>query len=284
MKLLLFFISITVSLNVFAFPKAPFDAFKYPLLKPEGYNQFYRDPYDFEGIVKLHNCSGSLVHFAGQPASSNAYVLTNGHCVGKFIDPGKAVINQPTQRKMYVANSEGKYMLIQAQLLMYATMTGTDAAIYELNETYEQIYKRTGVRPLTLAYERPPMGLGINILSGYWERGYSCQIKSFIYQLAEAGWIFNDSIKYSQPGCDTIGGTSGSPIIAKNSRVVVGVNNTGNNDGQRCTMNNPCEVDKKGNVTVDRGASYGQQTFIFYYCLTADHKIDTRLRNCPLTK
>ena len=87
--------------------------------------------------------------------------------------------------------------------------------------------------------------------------------------MEEAGWSWTDSIRYSEPGCDTIGGTSGSPIIEEGTRVVVGVNNTSNESGQTCTMNNPCEVSKSGRKTVRKGYSYGQQTYQFYGCLQA---------------
>lgn len=36
---------------------------------------------DFEGIVKLSNCSGSLVAFKGAPKTNKAIVMTNGHCL-----------------------------------------------------------------------------------------------------------------------------------------------------------------------------------------------------------
>lgn len=65
---------------------------------------------------------------------------------------------------------------------------------------------------------------------------------------------------------------------------VIGVNNTGNEDGERCTLNNPCEVDANGNITVDQGAAYGQQTWWFYTCLTATRTLDLNKAGCQLAK
>ena len=60
--------------------------------------------------------------------------------------------------------------------------------------------------------QRPTEGTLIDIVSGYWERGYSCGVDGFVAKLKEADWLFTDSVRYTD-GCDTIGGTSGSPII-----------------------------------------------------------------------
>src|SRR3546814_2272200 len=59
------------------------------------------------------------------------------------------------------------------------------------------------------------------------------------------------SVRYTS-SCNTIGGTSGSPVIDDATGKVVAVNNTGNEDGARCTVNNPCEVAENGTVTVRR--------------------------------
>lgn len=282
MKLLLalsFFVS---SVSAFAFPKAPFNALETKVKRLKG----IQNQYDFEGIVKLSNCSGSLVKFSGQPDTMNAYVLTNGHCLslpGGFLKPGEVVTNRTVNRRMRIFDRNMKAMNVTATKILYGTMTNTDSAIYQLKETYKQIEDR-GIRPYLLDTTRPVVGANIEIISGYWERGYRCHIDGFVFKLLEAGWTFTDSIRYSEPGCDTIGGTSGSPIIADGTKVVVGINNTGNDSGERCTMNNPCEMDEDGNITVRKKWSYGQQTYNFYTCLTPDFRIDTTLSGCELPK
>lgn len=238
--------------------------------------------YDFEGIVKLSNCSGSLVRFKGQPLNSKGIVLTNGHCVSRrFIAPGKKIVNQRDTRRMKVATTDMRFHSIRATRILYGTMTDTDAALIEIRETYEDL-ERKGIRALELSDVRPTEETEIEVISGYWERGYSCSIDQFIPQLLEAGWTFTDSLRYSSPGCETIGGTSGSPVIEKDTRTVIAINNTGNESGRECTMNNPCEVDELGNRTVIKGASYGQQTYWFYDCINKDFEIDLNQPNCKL--
>jgi hypothetical protein len=61
-------------------------------------------------------------------------------------------------------------------------------------------------------------------------------------------------------------------IDARTHRVVA-VNNTANEDGERCTLNNPCEVDRDGRITVRYGGHYGQQTYRLARCLGAGNDV-----------
>ena len=238
----------------------------------------------FEGIVKLSNCSGAVVIFEGMSTAKKALVLTNGHCLnGGFLRPGEVAVNRPLARAMRVYDDKMKLHPIQATKLVYATMTNTDAALYELDATYDQILSQTKIRPLLLASTRPLESTLINIPSGFWDRNWSCQIDGFVYRLREGSWVFTDSIRYEE-GCNTIGGTSGSPIVEAGTRTVIGINNTGNESGGRCYMNNPCEEDEASQVTVMPKRSYGQQTYQFYGCMTENFDLDLSLSSCTLPK
>ena len=269
-----------LSTQAFALPLGTFDALKVSR------SQFQAlDPiYDFDGIVKLSNCSGSIIRFAGMPDAAKAIAMTNGHCLGSGMpDPGTVVSNQAVSRSMRVYNHSQKLVSITAVKVLYSSMTNTDVTLYELKETYKDLTTK-GVDSFDLAATHPGLATSIDIVSGYWDRGYRCNIDAFIFELKEAGWTMKDSIRYTSTGCNTIGGTSGSPIIQTGTRTVVGINNTGNEDGEKCTMDNPCEVDEQGNIVVKKGASYGQQTYRITTCLTPDFRIDLTLPNCELYK
>ncbi|MEN0059976.1 MAG: hypothetical protein AAGB31_14140, partial [Bdellovibrio sp.] len=107
-------------------------------------------------------------------------------------------------------------------------------------------------------------------------------VEAFVPQLKEAQWTMQHSIRYSRPGCEVIGGTSGSPVIRSGSRIVVGVNNTGNESGRNCTMNNPCEIDENGKMTAHKGYTYGQQTYWVYSCLNQYNEVDLQTPGCLL--
>jgi len=245
------------------------------------------DNYDFNGIVKLSNCSGAIIRFSGMPDSANAIAMTNGHCTGGMfggmIEPNQMIYNKNVNRTMNVYNRDRKLQGVTSTKILYGTMTGTDVALYQLKETYQDLQKKN-IDSFLLDSNRPSLGTSLDIVSGYWDRGYRCHIDAFIFILKEAGWTMNDSIRYSDTGCDTIGGTSGSPIIETNTRKVIGINNTGNESGKKCTMNNPCEVDEAGSINVKTKASYGQQTYNIYSCLTVDFRIDLHKPGCTLFK
>ncbi|MEN0059699.1 MAG: hypothetical protein AAGB31_12745, partial [Bdellovibrio sp.] len=79
--------------------------------------------YNFEGIVALSNCSGSLVRFENSRDNDFAMVLTNGHCVESgFLDDGQIIYGKPSSRafKLYDGshNIAGR---VNASHIIYAT-------------------------------------------------------------------------------------------------------------------------------------------------------------------
>lgn len=284
MKFLFVMMMAMMTSAAFALPRAPFNALN--VSQNKSMRSLETLNYDFEGIVKLSNCSGSLVMFHGQPWSAKAIVMTNGHCIqkpGGYLNQGEVWVNRPINRSMKIFDKQMKLHPIEATKILYATMTNTDLAFYELTQTYTEIMSAYKIGPFLLDAFRPSIAQPIEIISGYWDRGYSCEIDNFIFQVKEGQWTWTDSIRYTA-GCDTIGGTSGSPIIAKGEKRVVGVNNTSNEKGEECTLNNPCEVSENGTVVAQAGVRYGQQTYNVYTCLTVDFKIDLTRAGCDLPK
>lgn len=250
------------------------------------HSPFFTAQYDFEGIVALSNCSGSLIRLENSKDSDKAMVLTNGHCLETGMPrPGQVYVNRNSNRTFRLLNRNAQGIgTLTATKIMYGAMTKTDMAIYQLRETFGEIKSQFNINPLTLSSQGPQVGDKIEVLSGYWKRGYSCGVEAIIPKLMEAGWTCEESIRYTRPGCEVIGGTSGSPIVLTGSRTVVGVNNTGNEDGGMCTMNNPCEIDASGNKTAVQGYSYAQQTHWFYSCLNSNNEMDMQRPDCKLAK
>ena len=244
----------------------------------------FTESFDFEGIVGLNNCSGSLIMLENAKDTDMGLILTNGHCLeGGMPAPGTHVYGKASRRTFNLYNSRAQVVArLTADKIVYATMTKTDMAIYRVTESYRDIKSKYGIRPLTLQSQKAKVGEKIEVISGYWKRGYSCSIEKFITQLKEDKWTWDDSIRYSRPGCEVIGGTSGSPVVLAGSRSVIGVNNTGNDAGEKCTMDNPCEVDENGNITYTKGFSYGQQTYLLYSCLNSNSEVDITLKGCML--
>src|SRR4051794_13220124 len=62
--------------------------------------------YNFEGIVALDDCSGSLVQFENSAGSDAAMVLTNGHCLeGGMPNPGQAITHESSSRQFEVLDA-----------------------------------------------------------------------------------------------------------------------------------------------------------------------------------
>lgn len=237
---------------------------------------------DFSGTVALSNCSGSIVRWQTSQASDPALMLTNGHCY-TFMGAREVVVNKSATRSVDLLNSDGSTAgTISTTTLLYATMFRTDVALYQLPLSYQQVQSTYGVPAFTLGDAKPsPTTQPIQVLSGYWKLAYDCNLNGFAYRLHEGDWDWRKSLRYSDGGCQVIGGTSGSPVLDAN-RTQIGINNTINEDGGRCTLNNPCEEDRRGNVTVHLHRGYGQETWIFSTCLTNNNTIDLNKAGCRL--
>ncbi|GGF55245.1 serine protease [Marmoricola endophyticus] len=238
--------------------------------------------------IALNNCSGSLVRYPSSAGTDRGLLLTNGHCYeGGFLADGQVIQNKASSRTGKLLDANARTLAtVRADRLLYATMTGTDVALYRLTSTYDSISRSTGAKPLTLSTSKPVAGSAISIPSSYWKTTYRCSVQGFVPTLREGQWTWHDSIRYGYPDsdCVTIGGTSGSPIVDDASGKVVGINNTTNEDGEVCELNNPCEVGTDGSTTATEGQNYGQETYWFTTCLTASRAIDLTKAGCLLTK
>lgn len=253
-----------------------------PTAAPAGKHDTALAP-DFAGTVALSNCSGALVRVPQSQPTDPALVLSNGHCIETGMPgPDEVLVDQPSSRGFTLLDADASDVTtLRATKLSYGTMTDTDVSLYQLDATYEEIESAHGITPLDVSAEHPAAGTAITVVSGYWKRTYGCSIDAFVHELHEADWVMKDSIRYT-PECETIGGTSGSPIVDDATGEVIGVNNTGNTNGGECTMNNPCEVDENGEVTVREGINYGQQTYLIPGCIAAGNEVDLSLPECEL--
>ncbi|MEU6394921.1 serine protease [Streptomyces sp. NPDC046939] len=239
----------------------------------------------FAGTVALSNCSGSVVRVPNSQPTDPALVMSNGHCLETgFPGPGQVLVDRPSTRTFSLLNASGsKVATLRASKIAYGTMTDTDVSLYQLTTTYRTIESSYGIKALELSAAHPVKGTAISVVSGYWKRTYNCAIDGFAYRLKEGEWTWKDSVRYTS-ACQTIGGTSGSPVFDQATGKVVAVNNTGNEDGERCTDNNPCEVDESGQVTVRQGINYAQQTYGIVPCVTTGNKINLSSPGCTLPK
>lgn len=229
------------------------------------------------GKVDVNNCMGTVVRTATTKTTAPALVLTNGHCAETRPAPGRALIDRPAKGTVTIADREG-YPQATAKIkrLVYATMTGTDVALYRIDKTYAQLTKE-GAKIFQLT-TKPLNASTVEVLTSPYRQ--TCKVEAVVPHLREGGYQQDNSLRYVQTDDCWLGpGNSGGALLAGDT--VVGIHNTTNRDGQRCTEDNPCEVGKDGQVTVRKGRSYAQQVNDIPACLTPYAQLD--LSACKLT-
>ncbi|OXM52016.1 trypsin-like serine protease [Amycolatopsis alba] len=240
---------------------------------------------NIEGTAEVGSCKGAVVRAATARPEDPALALTNGHCVPSGRPaPGKALVDRPADlpRPVTIADREGyPKTSARATRLVYATMTGTDIALYRLDKTYAQLAKE-GAKVFRLT--TTPMRAGDRLLMAYSSSRPRCTVETVVPHLREAGYQQDDSVRYAASDtCVSGPGYSGSALLSRDGQTVVGINNTHNRDGENCTEGNPCEVGRDGAVKVLKGRSYGQQVFRISACLTKGSRIDLSRPGCRLT-
>ncbi|MDF5751244.1 serine protease [Spongiactinospora sp. TRM90649] len=240
---------------------------------------------DLAGTVDVDGCSGSLVRMPATAPDDPALVLTNGHCYeGAWTVPDEVLVDQPSHRVLNLLDGAGKPVAaLHAARAVYVTMTGTDIALYRLGVTYRQLERNHRVRPLTVSAARPTPGTDIRVASGSMKKVFSCELDALVYRVLETGYVTRDVLRYTKR-CDTGPGTSGSPVIDATTGQVIGVNNTSNRTGGRCTMDDPCEMNRDGAIAVRKGTAYGTQTYWLTTCLGAGNRLDLNRPGCLLPR
>lgn len=237
--------------------------------------------FDFSGIVALSGCSGAIVKFTNDE-NANALVLTNGHCVGMLDDGPTAVYShKPYSSTARAFKNLQSSVSARTTEILYGMMAPHDLALLKLNMTYKQLAEQ-GVKAFGLDATPAPVGESIYLASGYFKDVNQCNVVGIIYRIVEDIWTNENSYKYRD--CGSRHGTSGSPLISARTNLIVGVNYTGNDSGERCTYNNPCEVDEQGNVTVEKGAGYGDQIYKILTCVNETGTFDLNMNGCLLPK
>lgn len=233
----------------------------------------------FEGTVDLSNCSGFVFTTTQTDPTGPALMMTNGHCLttllgGIVLSPGEARADRPGSRSVSIVNAEGKKLKMKTTRLLYATMTGTDMAVYELPLTYQELATR-GIRPFMLG-STPAQGEAVEVYSAHKNNAHACTVAA-ITNTREGGFHFIDSLRLS-PECRQGNGTSGSPVVRAGTRDVIAIANSYNKNGRACGNNNPCEVNGE-EVSVQFTARYAQQIAGLTDCLS-----DFMSAECGLTK
>lgn len=234
------------------------------------------------GTAVVDRCSAAVVRVASSRPADHALLLTNGHCAEPRPPRGKAIGPRPARSVVTINGAAGNAIVrTSTTRLLYATMTGTDVAVYRLASTYAQL-AGSGVRARSLAERGPAVGDRLSLLSGSAQTTFSCRAAAIVPILREGGYEQRDAIRYGRgAACEPQPGTSGSPLVDVRTGDVVAIHNTHvAGGGRRCSVDNPCEVDPSGTTTAVRRRGYAQQTAGLASCIAAGSRIDLATPGC----
>jgi hypothetical protein len=232
----------------------------------------------------INGCSASAVRTGRSEPNDPALLLTNGHCAEERPPRGTGIRDRPSRLSVTVGDVSGNASVRAfTTRLLYATMSGTDVALYRLDRTYAELAD-AGVPALTLSDEGSRVGDRVTLLSGAWQESFACTIEAIVPTLREGGYEQHDALRYAtSAGCEPGPGTSGSPLVDPDTRQVVAIHNTHNDgDGEACGDDNPCEVDPQGATTAVKGRSYAQQTAGLARCIAAGSRVVLTQPGCAL--
>jgi Trypsin-like peptidase domain len=216
-------------------------------------------------------CTGFPIATGSNPKAP-AYVLTNGHCQGRFSqlpNEREIIVNRSTKTQFivnYFHDFKPERLTIPVKRMVYGTMKNNDIAILELTIAQGEL-KKAGITPLQIATKPPELGEPL-IVVGVPSEGVKDELSYLHSTTCRIGPMANvkediynwqRSIRHQ---CSIVGGMSGSPMISLKTNLVVGIINTGVNDSAskqpQCSLNRPCEVVKNNLVQTFPQENYGQ--------------------------
>lgn len=238
------------------------------------------NPESYLNGAVANKCSGSIVNI-GRSENAYAVVLTNGHCVKyKPLPAGVYVKDEDYVRStIEVFNKNGVAQQVVPRKVLYGTMEGSDIGLIEIEITYKEL-KKMGIKIFELSKEDSHPGEELFSVSGYWKSSLNCTFTHTAEKVLEGNWFFLNAMAMDS-SCVSKSGWSGSPFISKINGKIVGVLNTANEGGEKCTLNNPCEKNSDGSITAVKGRVYGVPTSDFWSCLS-NGNIDLAKPGCKL--
>lgn len=250
-------------------------------------------------------CSGALATFKGRSGSARAYVLSAAHCVDRgrlqipmrsgaaiaALDDGEVLYRADYRQPLTLdtGKSDEPRTCIEADQVVYGTLTGSDIMLLQLTETYEDIERRTGVKPFVVSQDALfTVGLAVRMPSSLWQTDRECLVEGTAEKVKEFKWIWGPvmRLRVDEDTCIAPAGVSGAPAIRKETGEVIGVFGTsGDIAGADCELNNPCEVKPDGSlVRAAKDQNYVHFAHQFYSCLDAARDVDLSTPGCSLPR
>ncbi|WP_375771225.1 hypothetical protein NR798_10095 [Archangium gephyra] len=242
--------------------------------------------------ITAGDCSGALFRMPGMGDGQKALVLTAGHCIGigsfreQFPADGELFLDHPVDESVIVKktkNEDGERFGYKK--ILFASMTGTDLAVLELEATYKQLTDK-GYVIHSVAQAAPAPGMIIEFNSYNRNVNSSCEVEKMIPLIKEGPWTWKNFARMKTgDSCRCQHGQSGTAGIEKRSKTIYALLQTMYEGGRPCTLNNPCEVAPKTGATTTGALlqAYAVPTLPLYDCYDkAKARFDFNLGSCKL--
>jgi hypothetical protein len=163
-------------------------------------------------MLRMHLCLRTAT------AQNKGQRQKDGFCFPNFDRPiaEKSTMtcnNSPTQ--IAIKNNQHKFVRVQPAALEFASMDGTDVAIYRLRETYGELARRGIQHPFVVSDRTDDVGNNetLKVSSALHNTNYVCDVDKNKADVVEDSYHWPTSIKmkHSQ-SCNIIPGVSGSPL------------------------------------------------------------------------
>lgn len=242
-------------------------------------------------------CTGTIIR-TGDSRDAPAYLLTAGHCADRELPGSEAIrVDKPARAGMtftpnYFADIGDREKPIPVRKVAYATMKGLDIAVLELGATVGELMDRR-IKPIPVSAEVASAGeavenVGIPVTGVLPKLRYlhrsACAIGTQV-NLVEGVYHWEGVLRNH---CSSVGGLSGSPLIATTTGQIVAVQGTMVEEGApgepACALNYPCEVTPEGERITNRAENYSHTAAAVPTCFDAEGYFRLDLPGCALEK
>ncbi|GAB7531655.1 serine protease [Pseudomonas sp. 3A(2025)] len=191
----------------------------------------------WKGIGRIQSdggrsCTATLIdtRSANSAVTAPAYVLTSGHCLYRKHN-GVILDNEPVTGAVtfnYFADTLMQQQPYPLKRVIWSSMQGVDLAIVELDTSLNSLIQ-AGIQPLKAAEEIPATGTDILLVGAPlpFETPYlrlaACTLQS-AGAVIEHPWVWRHNLKNQCLDVET--GSSGSPVVTRDSNQVIAVLNT----------------------------------------------------------
>ena len=244
------------------------------------------------GTAKTPNCSGVIFAHPHYQKKHKALFLTNSHCLNsgkknqRYMSPEEILWDSEFTEKIKVLTAQkgifyGNLLKsLWTEKILFASIEHRDIAVIQLKYTYAKIEKEHNIKPYILHASRDLKAQdSLQILGSYHEQIYDCQFKYFAKNFVAAGpYLWHDVLVLNRCLINTKPGDSGSAVIIKDTKKLIGLHNSAHHDnGSPCDTSNACEYDHKGRNISTLNDAYSQNLDFLFSCFDSDFAIKTEL-------